>query len=241
MMNPDGVEYDLSGEVKPFTWRKNRRPSGENAYGVDLNRNWGYKWDAPVVEELAEQLNDPKDLYYHGEKPFSEYETRAIRDFLLSHKNIKIFVDYHSGSAGFIQGGTGFPFAYSEKEVLSPEHKKRYEEIARKFAELIADSDDNRPGYIVTQARDVRKHIKNYAPFYLKPIIGFFLPKSTLAPGASGDWVYGELGIMSIGLEMFRDGGDFFKKLPESKNKLIENQIRGFLFLLETVSEDPFK
>lgn len=43
MMNPDGVEYDLSGSVKPFSWRKNRKPTGEDTYGVDLNRNWGHK------------------------------------------------------------------------------------------------------------------------------------------------------------------------------------------------------
>ncbi|MBI5025824.1 MAG: hypothetical protein HZC12_03660 [Nitrospirae bacterium] len=44
---------------------------------------------------------------------------------------------------------------------------------------------------------------------------------------------------MSFGVEIMRNG-DFFKKLPDTKNKLIENQIRGFLFLLETVSENPF-
>ncbi|MBI5025825.1 MAG: hypothetical protein HZC12_03665, partial [Nitrospirae bacterium] len=131
MMNPDGIEYDLSAEAKPFTWRKNRKPVRETAFGVDLNRNWGYKWDV-VPEELKKQYYDPNDDYYHGEGPFSENETKALRDFLSGHKNIKIFMDYHSGSA----------------------------------------------------------------PFYLKPFIGFFLPKSTVAPGGSADWVYGELGIM---------------------------------------------
>lgn len=241
MMNPDGVEYDLSGEVKPFTWRKNRRHAGdvgENVYGVDLNRNWGYKWDA-VPEELKEQYSNPKDDYYHGENPFSENETQAVRDFILSHKNIKMFIDYHSGSAPFIQGGIGYPFAYSEKEELNSQHKGRYEEIAQKFAELVTDAKDKRKGFIVSQARDVKKNVKEYASFYLKPFIGFFLPKSTVAPGGSADWVYGELGIMSFGVEIMRDG-DFFDKLPDSKNRLIENQIRGFLFLLETLSENPF-
>ena len=84
MMNPDGVEYDLSGEVKPFTWRKNRKPVDEKIYGVDLNRNWGYKWDA-VPKELKEQYYNPNNDYYHGEKPFSENETKAIRNFLLSN------------------------------------------------------------------------------------------------------------------------------------------------------------
>ena len=239
MMNPDGVEYDLSGEVKPFTWRKNRKPVDEKIYGVDLNRNWGYKWNA-VPEELKEQYYNPNDDYYHGEKPFSENETRAIRDFLLSHKNIKIFVDYHSGSAPFIQGGIGFPFAYSEKEMLNPECKKRYKEMAQKFADLVTDPADKRKGFIVSQARDVGKNIKKYAPFYLKPFIGFFLPKSTLAAGGSADWVYGELGIMAFGVEIFR-GSDFLKRLPKSKDELLKNQIRGFLFLLDILSDKPFR
>ena len=88
MMNPDGVEYDLSGEVKPFTWRKNRKPINEKNYGVDLNRNWGHKWDT-VPEGLEKQYYSPNSDYYHGEKPFSENETTAIRNFLLSHNNTK--------------------------------------------------------------------------------------------------------------------------------------------------------
>ena len=75
---------------------------------------------------------------------------------------------------------------------------------------------------------------------FTKPFIGFFLPKSTLAAGGSADWVYGELGIMAFGVEIFRDS-DFFKRLSESKDELIRNQIRGFLFLLDILSDKPFR
>lgn len=37
LANPDGYEYS---RTKDRTWRKNRRAP----YGVDLNRNWDYKW-----------------------------------------------------------------------------------------------------------------------------------------------------------------------------------------------------
>lgn len=236
MMNPDGVEYDLSGSVKPFSWQKNRRPTGESTYGVNLNRNWGHKWNAPVPKDLKKDLSNKKSPVYAGEKPFSEKETLAVRDLLLSHPNIKIFVDYHSGYAPFLQGGVGFPIPRSQNQDLPQSHRKRYEEIAQKFAREISNPNDKRPPFIVSKERDVAKIIKKYAPWYIKPFIPRSIPP---APGTSGEWVYGEVSIMVFGVEIFRDR-DFFKRLPESKNELVDNQIRGFLFLLDTLSTEPF-
>src|SRR6185436_5245325 len=44
MVNPDGGEYDLTGN--PYReWRKNRQPNSGSSYvGTDLNRNYGYHW-----------------------------------------------------------------------------------------------------------------------------------------------------------------------------------------------------
>lgn len=40
--NPDGYEYSHTGQR---LWRKNRKLNwGATCVGVDLNRNWGYKW-----------------------------------------------------------------------------------------------------------------------------------------------------------------------------------------------------
>jgi hypothetical protein len=236
MMNPDGVEYDLSGSVKPFSWQKNRMPTGQSTYGVNLNRNWGHKWNTPIPKDLKIDLSNKKSQDYAGEKPFSERETSALRDFLLGHPNIRMFIDYHSGYAPFLQGGVGFPIPPSENEDLPPIHRKRYEEIAQKLAEKIRNPNDNRPPFIVSKERDVGKLVKKYAPWYIKP----FIPKSIPpAPGTSGEWVYGELGIMVFGVEIFRDRA-FFRNLPNSKNELINCQVNGFLFLLENLSDDPF-
>ncbi len=54
-MNPDGVKHDI---------RKNAR-------GVDLNRNFSYRWS---------DAEPPSSGYYGGPKPFSEPESRAIKD-----------------------------------------------------------------------------------------------------------------------------------------------------------------
>ena len=89
--NPDGYEYSRNH----FSfWRKNRRVNADGSYGVDLNRNFptGY------VKSTATTSN-----VYGGPEPFSEPETRALRDFVEAHNNITIALDYHS------QGNVFFP------------------------------------------------------------------------------------------------------------------------------------
>jgi len=89
--NPDGFEY--SREHFSF-WRKNRRQNADGSFGVDLNRNF------PIGFIKS---NNPTSNVYGGPEPFSEPETRALRDFVESHKNITIALDYHS------QGNVFFP------------------------------------------------------------------------------------------------------------------------------------
>jgi len=48
--------------------------------GVDLNRNYGVSWGINIPL-------DPCDECFNGRGPFSEPETRAVRDFMTSHKN----------------------------------------------------------------------------------------------------------------------------------------------------------
>ncbi|WP_201352144.1 M14 family zinc carboxypeptidase [Hydrogenimonas urashimensis] len=89
--NPDGFEYSRNH----FSfWRKNRRQNADGSYGVDLNRNF------PVGFVKSSK---PDSNVYGGPEPFSEPETRALRDFVESHSNIAIALDYHS------QGNVFFP------------------------------------------------------------------------------------------------------------------------------------
>lgn len=58
-------------------------------HGVDLNRNWDAAWlegDARV-----------SSFNYKGKEPWSEPETRALRDLALAHPNIMVTLDIHSG------------------------------------------------------------------------------------------------------------------------------------------------
>jgi hypothetical protein len=89
--NPDGFEYSRNH----FSfWRKNRRKNADGSFGVDLNRNFSVGF-APN--------KDTTSNVYSGPSAFSEPETAALRDFVESHTNITIALDYHS------QGNVFFP------------------------------------------------------------------------------------------------------------------------------------
>lgn len=96
----NGVEFliipvvNADGYVYTWTtyrlWRKNRRDNGGGVYGVDLNRNWSYKWGGQGSS------GDPRSDLYRGPSPFSEPETQAIRNFILANPRIKAHIDFHS-------------------------------------------------------------------------------------------------------------------------------------------------
>lgn len=90
-LNPDGFEYSRSH----FSfWRKNRRNNGDGTFGVDLNRNFGVRFKT---------RSDTTSVTYSGPSAFSEPETRSIKEFVESHPNITMALDYHS------QGNVFFP------------------------------------------------------------------------------------------------------------------------------------
>jgi hypothetical protein len=230
MVNPDGVDYDLSSDETFITWRKNRRPTDENNYGVDLNRNWGYYWDASTIKDLDQSINNPKDQYYHGQYPFSEAETKGIRDFILSHKNIVVFADYHTGSSDFIQGDILIPFCYTEEQKLVPEVLARYETISSKLCRLISDGNDKRTPYAAMQAYKIKEYVLQQASFIKRPFIRLLLPASTLSPGASLDWAASQ-GLTALGIEV-ACSSDFGEKSAANRENLINHQFKGFLYLL---------
>jgi len=97
MVNPDGVEYIDS---RNDGWRKNRAPKEGQTdnIGVDLNRNYAYKWELyNVFPALYGDLwtSNPESWNYRGEQPFSENETTAVKNFVES-ENINLSLSYHS-------------------------------------------------------------------------------------------------------------------------------------------------
>jgi len=93
MANPDGHVYveNHSGGSPNWWWRKNRRNNGGGSYGVDLNRNYGYKWG---YDDVGSSPN-PGSNVYRGPAAFSEPETTALRS-LMSGTDFLFGMDYHS-------------------------------------------------------------------------------------------------------------------------------------------------
>lgn len=79
--NPDGHVYNQQTDPNGGgLWRKNRRNNGGGVFGVDLARNYGFKW---AYDNVGSSPN-PSSIAYRGPSAFSEPEAQAVRDFYLS-------------------------------------------------------------------------------------------------------------------------------------------------------------
>lgn len=174
MVNPDGVEYG---------WRKNRAPNygsfgnadSITSYGVDLNRNYDFNWNLPFLLPLNYMLPfiiRDSSWNYRGEHPFSENETKAVRDFVLDHPNIKISLSYHTYSEVIL-----YPWMHTS--LPAPD-----EDLFLSVGENISLID----GY------DLRTHGWGNKD-YLIPRFGGTI-------GTSENWLYGSQGILSFTMEL---------------------------------------
>lgn len=94
VQNPDGYLWNEATDPGGGgLWRKNRRPNLNGSFGVDLNRNYGYKWGFDNVGSSPTQDGET----YRGTAAFSEPETQAYRDFVVS-RNFVIIHNFHTYS-----------------------------------------------------------------------------------------------------------------------------------------------
>lgn len=94
------------------------------AGGVDLNRNYGYMWNATVDFPGT----NPSEEDFRGPEPFSENETRAFRDFALQHR-FQYALSFHSGG-----GWVAVPWMYT----LEPtEDDKVFKEVGGNISSLV--------------------------------------------------------------------------------------------------------
>lgn len=102
VVNPDGYEYT---HTVNRLWRKTRRPirmqsCGKFNFGTDLNRNYDFHWQ--------DASSNPRKYTFRGDKPFSEPETRALRNFLADLK-CKFYLTLHSHAQALC-----YPWGYSQ-------------------------------------------------------------------------------------------------------------------------------
>ncbi|MFC4633328.1 M14 family zinc carboxypeptidase [Dokdonia ponticola] len=95
ILNPDGYQFNIDNNPNGGgLQRKNRRVTsgcGGDNDGVDLNRNSGYFWNNGGAS------SNPCAQDFRGTGPFSEPESRIVRDFVLS-RDFKVALDHHAFS-----------------------------------------------------------------------------------------------------------------------------------------------
>ncbi|MEU6772905.1 M14 family zinc carboxypeptidase [Streptomyces sp. NPDC046759] len=101
--NPDGYDYTFKNSTARL-WRKNLRDvNGDGVIGagdgVDLNRNFPYKWG--YDDEGSSP--DPTSETYRGARPESEPETRALDGFE-KRVGFRYAVNYHSAAELLLYG-----------------------------------------------------------------------------------------------------------------------------------------
>jgi carboxypeptidase T len=124
IVNPDGLEYS---QTVYSMWRKNKRDNNNNGAfdpsydGVDINRNYGYKWG---YDDIGSSPN-PADEVYRGEYAFSEPETQAIRSLALQHHFV-FSISYHSYGELII-----YPWGYKNADTADD---KLFTDIAARMS-----------------------------------------------------------------------------------------------------------
>lgn len=121
MVNPDGAMWDIVGQ-RYKVWRKNRRSTGNTVHGVDLNRNYGYRWNT------GGSSSDPGSEVYHGPSPFSEPETVAVKRFVESIPNLRILLSFHTFSELIL-----YPWGHTNDPVIG-----RDGEVFKQMAQTMA-------------------------------------------------------------------------------------------------------
>lgn len=89
MVNPDGAMHDIR-DGRYHMWRKNHRQTRDGVEGVDLNRNYDQNW------ARGGSSSNPRSDVYHGPAPFSEPESRAIKEFVEQNPELRAMISFHS-------------------------------------------------------------------------------------------------------------------------------------------------
>ncbi len=205
VLNPDGFAYTRIGFPNSFRnrwWRKNRRDNGDGTFGVDPNRNYlvGFGDDGGSSSVTFSEV-------YRGPTPFSEPETRAIRDLMSGVTFPRTFVtglSYHNFSQLVM-----YPNGYSNAPV---ENVHLYQELAAEMTRLINSShNDPRHDYIYGQPSDI---------LYI-------------ANGTFEDWAHHAVGAISFIIELRPSGWPFFELPSNEILPTCRENLPAFLYLAE--------
>jgi carboxypeptidase T len=97
--------------------------NGDGTYGVDLNRNYGYKWGT------GGSSSNTGSETFKGPAPFSEPETRSVRDYVTAHSNISTLLSFHTYSQLIL-----YPWGHSYASIGNARDKEVHEKMANQMA-----------------------------------------------------------------------------------------------------------
>ncbi|XP_045502115.1 carboxypeptidase B-like [Colias croceus] len=129
VVNPDGYEYTRANKVNRL-WRKTRsKNTVYGCFGVDGNRNYGYKWAVSGVSK-----NPCDQETYAGPKPFSEPETQMVRNVMMEYgKRIKLYVSLHSYGQYLV-----YPWGYTGDFL--PKEWQKLDSLARMVSNAVENA-----------------------------------------------------------------------------------------------------
>jgi murein tripeptide amidase MpaA len=87
VVNPDGLEFVFDSDRM---WRKNRSANSDGSRGVDINRNYPFKWG-----ECGQNSSYPESDIFKGPNPGSEPEVKLM-DALVNRLRFQYIISYHS-------------------------------------------------------------------------------------------------------------------------------------------------
>ncbi|MEO0986925.1 MAG: M14 family zinc carboxypeptidase, partial [Cyanobacteria bacterium J06639_14] len=214
--NPDGRKFAEQG----YSWRRNTNPNpppGEEPapfpnYGVDLNRNFDFKWNEAedIPGALPPSSGDPSSNVYRGEAPASEPETQAVQDYVRSifpdqrgpedtdaapEDATGVFLDVHSFGNLVLH-----PWGWTEAD--SP-NETALRTLGRKY------------GYYTGQGPDGAYDVDESLGLYP-------------TDGTSGDWAYGELGVAGYILEL---GETFFQPSEDFETAILPENMPALTYM----------
>ena len=120
VQNPDGYVYNSDSGGASSNWRKNRHVYQSPYVGVDLNRNYGYRWGC----DNQGSSGNPSSSTYRGPSAFSEPATALIRD-LMNANRIRTCMDYHTYGRYNM-----YPWGYAR---IDPPEKQLLQEMVDTF------------------------------------------------------------------------------------------------------------
>ncbi|XP_065568802.1 carboxypeptidase A1-like [Artemia franciscana] len=186
VVNPDGYEYTFTNDR---LWRKTRAPTQGTCTGTDPNRNWDFHWSEPGASD------NTCSQTYHGDSPFSEVETAALRDVMLANLGqLKMYVSLHSYSQLFL-----LPWGYTTD--LPDNYADQLSAANRAIAALTAVSGTQYEAgtssnilYISSGSSRDWAHGVGFIPYSYTVELpdtgssGFLLPPSEIIPTGTETW-----------------------------------------------------